>query len=322
MQFLTTDFWKHGQAGIIDIADKIYPTFWYGKQHPFEVEFVVTGDPRTHKIFDNLQIIGNRAEPESFHYEIVGDCYAFAEDKKNMYIRQEATKELYQFNGADIVYNEDYKELSEDMRPIADIPQFYKKSTIFPAYYYRKDTINEIEDSYHLFTGDDTGENVKNFSALAGAEIVRYKNLNEYRIWNHAKAVDIQKNGRMRGNMHYKEDKWYVQINPINIVQKNELKSDWDNKYKQNNNIPDAKLVPAELNLFKAPEDLFKPGTQNNYINLPNDWSRNIVQWNNLESKNSEIKMKDKYIKIRVRYSGKDLAVIAAINTLYSISYS
>jgi hypothetical protein len=28
---LTTDFWKHGQSGIIDIADKIKPTYWYGK---------------------------------------------------------------------------------------------------------------------------------------------------------------------------------------------------------------------------------------------------------------------------------------------------
>jgi hypothetical protein len=31
MQYLSTDFWKHGKAGIIDIADKIYPTYWYGK---------------------------------------------------------------------------------------------------------------------------------------------------------------------------------------------------------------------------------------------------------------------------------------------------
>ena len=92
MQFLTTDFWKHGQAGIIDIADKIYPTYWYGKQHPFEFEFVVADNPQLHKIFDNLEIISNNAEPESFHYEIIGDCYEFAKDKKNMYIRQEATK--------------------------------------------------------------------------------------------------------------------------------------------------------------------------------------------------------------------------------------
>lgn len=95
MQFLTTDFWKHGQAGIIDIADKIYPTYWYGKQHPFEFEFVVADSPDRHKIFDNLELISNKAAPESFHYEIVGECYDFAKDKKNMYIRQEATKELY-----------------------------------------------------------------------------------------------------------------------------------------------------------------------------------------------------------------------------------
>ena len=45
-----------------------------------------------HKIFDNLQIISNKARPESFHYEIVGETYDFARDKLNMYCRQEATK--------------------------------------------------------------------------------------------------------------------------------------------------------------------------------------------------------------------------------------
>lgn len=118
MQFLTTDFWKHGQAGIIDIADKIYPTYWYGKQHPFEFEFVVADSPDRHKIFDSLEIISNKAAPESFHYEIVGECYDFAKDKKNMYIRQEATKELYQFNGSDIVFNPDYKDLISEHRPL------------------------------------------------------------------------------------------------------------------------------------------------------------------------------------------------------------
>ena len=119
MQFLTTDFWKHGQAGIIDIADKIYPTYWYGKQHPFEFEFVVADSPDRHKIFDSLEIISNKAAPESFHYEIVGECYDFAKDKKNMYIRQEATKELYQFNGSDIVFNPDYKDLISEHRPLS-----------------------------------------------------------------------------------------------------------------------------------------------------------------------------------------------------------
>ena len=40
MQFLSTDFWKHGQAGSFDIADDIYPCYWYGKQHPFELSLI------------------------------------------------------------------------------------------------------------------------------------------------------------------------------------------------------------------------------------------------------------------------------------------
>jgi hypothetical protein len=95
MQFLSTDFWKHGQAGIIDIADDIYPTYWYGKQHPFEFECVVVQDSSVHKIFTNIELIANKAKPESFHYEIIGDAYDFAKDKKNMYFRQEAMKALW-----------------------------------------------------------------------------------------------------------------------------------------------------------------------------------------------------------------------------------
>ena len=336
MQFLTTDFWKHGQAGIIDIADEIAPTHWYGKQHPFEFEFVVADNPQSHKIFDNLQIISNKAAPESFHYEIVGECYEFAKDKKNMYIRQEATKELYQFNGSDIVYNPDYKTLNSEPRPLKNsTAKKYDKSTIFPLYYSRQDTINEIEDFYHLYGHDSQGNplSTKNFSALAGAEIVRYPNLDEYRIWNHAKAVDIhdfQKGGRMRGNMQYKEDKWDVQINPLNLVQRNESQSEWTNIYGDGK----KKMVPAEYNLFTLPDELYKKDEKGEYIldengnkilkpiALPSEWKRNIISWGVSDKINKEVKLKDKFIKIRVRYSGKDLAVISALKTLYSISYA
>lgn len=336
MQFLTTDFWKHGQAGIINIADKIAPTYWYGKQHPFEFEFVVANDPQFHKVFDNLQIISNKAAPESFHYEIIGECYDFAKDKKNMYIRQEATKELYQFNGSDIVYNPDYKTLNSEPRQMSGlVTTKYDKSTIFPLYYRREDTINEIEDYYHLYGHKDTYSNSdKNFSALSGAEIVRYPNLGEYRIWNHAKAVDIhdfKKGGRMRGNMQYKEDRWDIQINPINLVQRNEDQSEWTNAYGDKN----KKMVPAEYNLFTLPDELYEKDEETGKyildengnrvlkpIALPSDWERNVVSWGISDKLNKEVKLKDKFIKIRVRYSGKDLAVISALNTLYSISYA
>jgi len=35
-----------------------------------------------------------------------------------------------------------------------------------------------------------------------------------------------------------------------------------------------------------------------------------------------EVKIKDKWLKVRVRYKGNKLAIITAIRTLYSISYS
>jgi hypothetical protein len=95
MQFLTSDFWKHGQAGNFDIADDIFPTYWYGKRHPFEFECIVVDDPSVHKIFTNLELVANKAKPESFHYEVVGETYDFAKDKVNMYFRQEALKALW-----------------------------------------------------------------------------------------------------------------------------------------------------------------------------------------------------------------------------------
>ena len=338
MQFLTTDFWKHGQAGIIDIADKIYPTYWYGKQHPFEFEFIVADNPDKHKIFDNLEIISNNAEPDSFHYEIVGDCYDFAKDKKNMYIRQEATKQLYQYNGSDITYDHDYSNLESVHRPLKDsegnvIAGYYDRSTLLPLYYSRQDTINDIEDHYHL----KDGVNTKDFSALSGGEIVHYKTLDEYRVWNHAKAVDMQKRGRLRGNMQYNEDKWLVQINPINIVYKNE--KDWTDvdqdlitEYQSNGKKRSRELsnkIPIELGQSPIPDQVLEKGDITYDWDNPtksdipeNSLDRAIVSWGNLETKNEEVKLKDKWIKIRIRYTGVDLAVITAIKTLYSISYS
>lgn len=328
MQYLTTDFWKHGQAGIIDIADKVYPTYWYGKRHPFEFEFVVVDNPSTHKIFDNLQIISNNAEPESFHYEIVGDVYDFAKDKKNMYIRQEATKELYQYNGCDITYDHDYNKQQSIHRPLLnsdgeEISGYYDKSTLMPLYYSRQDTINEVEDYYHLKDNVPT----KDFSALAGGEIVYYDTLDEYRIWNHTKAVDMQSKGRLRGNMQYNEDQWLVQINPINIVQKNE--NSWDLEDLIGGRTVSKDKVPIELGQSPIPNEVlengditYDPDDQTNN-NIPeNSIDRAIVSWNWNESQMSEVKVKDKWIKIRVRYSGTKLAIITAITTLYSISYA
>lgn len=318
---LSTDFWKHGQSGIIDIKDEIKPCFWYGKQHPFEFEFVVNANIDTHKIFDNLQIISNKAAPESFHYEIVGDCFEFADDKKNMYIRQELTKDLYQYNGSDILYNRNALEMIPQKRPFISINGniYQDKSTIFPLYYTKCDTFNEVEDYYKQMTAPG-----KDYNHLTGSEIVYYPTLKEFRICTHAKAVDMKKGGgRLRGNMDYQEDKWRVQITPINLVQKNET-------WRTDVNIPIAlgnSPVPNDiLNTNITEEDIPKDMKNLGYTldDLKTDnWNvfpikqpdGSIVYASGNNRK--EIKMKDKFIKIKIRYTGDDLAIIGGVKTLF-----
>ena len=289
---LTTDFWKHGQSGIIDIKDKLKPTFWYGKRHPFEFEFVVVADPSIHKIFDNLKIISNSAEPESFHFEIVGDAYSFSNDKKNMYFRQEATKSVLQSLGSDLIYDRDYVDI---------IPQQNSVSTIFPSYYLRKDTVNEIEDSYIQMTSNSQK---RSYVALSGSEIVHDTVSDEYLIDTHISAQDVEKVGRMRGNMQYQEDHWYAQIPSIIFNQKNETQ--W-----QKNEPP--------LVINSVPDDI----TRNEITgeDLPNTYDIGQVRTDEWTFR-KEARIRDKYIKIRIRYSGERLALITSIITMFTRSYA
>ena len=133
--------------------------------------------------------------------------------------------------------------------------------------------------------------------------------------------------GRLRGNMQYNEDKWLVQINPINIVQKNEL--DWSQGDITGNSNCDSNKVPVELGQSPIPNDvLYEVNDKGEYVpkkglEVPEDMQdRAIVSWGDMESQNKEIKLKDKWIKIRIRYTGNKLAIITAIRTLYSVSYS
>lgn len=322
---LTTDFWKHGQSGIIDIKDKIKPCYWYGKQHPFEYEFVVVDNPATHKIFENLQIVSNKAVPDSFHYEVVGESYEFYEDKKNMYIRQEATKDFYQYNGSDILYNRNFLDLRGKQR---DILRNWKptgqkvKSTMFPLYYARVDTFNEIEDYYKGKTAPN-----KDYVNLSGSEIVYNEKLDEFRVWTHAKAADIKdpRIGRLRGNMNYQGDVWNIQINPIIFVQRNEPA--WNTAKLTKETIDKVPIsvgnspIPNDLKGFDItsetpvedymPQDLIDLGYGPEDIDTSDWWSGR-----------KEARLRDKYIKIRVRYTGEELAIITALKTLYTISYA
>lgn len=324
MKYLTTDFWKHGQAGIIDIADKIVHTQWYGRMHPFEVEVVVVDDSSVHKIYENLQIIGNMAEPESFHFEITGDYYEWEDDKLNVYFRQEAVKALYQYNGSDILFNRDFTEIIPRQRIEVD---YNDKSTMFPLYYVRQDRFDYVEDYYKGVTAPN-----KDYSYLSGTEIVHYDTLGEYRMWTHIKGNALNKVGRTRGNMWYQEDKWFVQIPSVNFVQKNE--ATWRKGTKQfvdiggvknyvslpplpvlNSPVPND-IINTNITDNDFPEELKEFGYDTRDIDV-SDWSGNYTADADLRK---EARIRDKYCKVRIRYTGDKPVVIQAIRTIYSDS--
>ena len=345
-----TWFWKHGQAGIITTEDKIRPCNWYGKQHPFEFEIIVVDNPATHKIFTDLQIIANKAKPESLHFEISGEVYNFANDKKNMFFRQEAIKHLYQYNGGDIVYNPNYLNIITEQRDILGRSvnnNIKDKSTQFPLYYSKVDTINEVEDYYQGMSDLN-----KDYQRMSGSEIVYDSVTNQYNIATHIKACpfkeyyyqkiskdkykeeynnfikvtnsdnsvdyfEIKTYGRLNGNMDYLEDRWFMQIPPIVYKQKNEkawITTNDDNHYPPlslyNNPLPESMSSLDTSQTIEIPKNLKDLGYTNNSFDC-NDWGNT-----------KETRIRDKYIKVKVRYSGEDLAIIYAIITSYTISYA
>ena len=374
MQFLTSDFWKHGQASLINpnLADDIKPTVWYGKQHPFEFEVCVVNEPSVHKIFQNLEIISNKAQPESFHFEIIGEAYDFAKDKAAMYFRQEARKALFQYNGVDISYNKDFLKIQPR--------QSSRSAELVYSYYERQDKLQEIKDSYigsaknsksyeklDTFKYSDAYNSWvgltpnKDYRHLSGAEIVYYKNRNEYRIWQHQPAINIDDLSQdtatsvIRGNCQYLEDRWRVSINPLLICYKNEynrkvsgsLCQPANSTWKEAAGSKNTKLPPITIRNTSLPSIIKQkgaidfPNTENmegvdnalyGLYNLENGLPIDNTNWlNDLsvyktdfgEAQNRrETDIRDKFVKVRIRYSGEDLAVIDFLNTIYTVSYA
>ena len=394
---LTTDFYLHGQAGIFDVAENLYPTYWYGEYHPFEFEFVVNDKIGQQKLFENLIIISNKAEPESFHFEIEGDNYEFSSDKRNMYFRQEATKNLFQNLGSDILYNRKYTDVAANkytqetyyrpktngeiihitgsdntefrFKPIYEnYPIHYHdglvqqvKSTIFPLYYERIDTYNDIYHKYHLMHSNDM---TYDFQNLSGSEIVWDRDLNQFNIVTHIKNNQIDLVGRLRGNSRYREGRWNIQIPSISFMQKNE--DEWPtvsfynqteeelevNHLTEDGPLKEAgnsyKIPPIVINSQYVPNDLDKnkleiedlPNIYTGRLNYTEDYMNyqdpqgNYITENHTEispakyvntsswTYRKETNIRDKWMKVRIRYSGKNLAIIHSVATLYNLSYS
>lgn len=347
---LRTDFWKHGAAGIIDIQETIKPCMWYGKQHPFEFEFIAGNSSAYYKRFDSIQLLTNNVVPESIHYTVIGDEYSFARDKRNMYFRQEATKAFYQQNGSDILYDHDAftNEFRAQITPIKtsnfietdnsgnylrhkSAQSSLYKSTIFPLVYSRQDTFNEIEDYYKKATSNFQSYDYPN---LTGGEILYNKRENTFCIQNHVKVRDIEAVGRSRGNAEFKNDHWNLQITPLRIYQKNESWTD----------VPPINLsnapVPEDMYPIQLKTDGVELLIQDKHIseNEPDHWTTDLSEyvpdevrkvgytttsnldvtpWDNIYSQSTETRLIGSYIKVKVRYNGKQLVLVKAVNTQF-----
>ena len=155
------------------------------------------------------------------------------------------------------------------------------------------------------------------FKNLSGSEIKWYRDLNQFNIVTHIKNNPINLVGRLRGNSYYKEGKWNIQIPSIIFNQKNE--EDWKDTLQGTVKIP-----PIVINSDNVPNDLTDSRISKD--KLPNIYRNDkdisgyisVGDW----TYRKETQIRDKWIKIRIRYSGKNLAIIHSIATLYSISYA
>lgn len=131
-------------------------------------------------------------------------------------------------------------------------------------------------DVYSLFKNNgrfDKGLKERLYKSKKGfrnAELEFDPILNNYMLSVHqdSKNMDDPQYRRRLGNIQYKEDSWYVTMDPI----------------------------------------IFDP-------NLEADKNDMTAPW-------TSTKIRDKYLKIRVKYSGEDLVVITALKTLMTLSYS
>lgn len=235
-KLLRNGFYVHGRAGIFneinyfdeDPNNEILPTKWYNKQEPFEFEFVVNTPAGIHKIFDNLVMISNNVEPESLEFEIIGDVYDF--NKAGLYKSEHASSNGF-WNSDGTFNSEEYAAkkiaLERETAKEGKYSQIFEKQQV------------EIEKDHVL---------------------------NQYILKVKQPIKNIKTYGRRRGNIEYKEDRWFTTITPI--------------YYKD-------RIV----------------GT-NNFTDL------------------KSTRIRDKWIKIRIKYTGEKLVVINAIQSLLRLSYA
>lgn len=234
-----TKIWSHE-------VTKAKPTQWFGEQHPFEFEFVVNEPQGVHKIIENLQILSNNVQPEQLTFEIIGDAYQFNKERISHLARAE---ENFTGDRVDsVITNKTNKNIPNKTELV------YSKSESLG------DLIKNVSKIKH-FTGLEWTGTVRE-----EPYVEKDTRTGQYHIVIPQECRNIETFGRRLGNIHYKEDSWYTNVEPI---------------------IYDSSLDNPEAT--------------------------------NTTEKYKSTRIRDKWVKIKVRYTGEDLAIITAIRTIMNV---
>lgn len=286
----TMKLWKHGYAGLYDNQGKIKPTNWYGKQHEFNFEFIVSDTPTIQKVFNNLQLLSNKAEPGKFEYEVVGEGYEWFDYKPIVLWANKKVEENI-FNDLDNAYKVILGKTSKDIQTTyPDFPDFIKEGDFYnpngriikklpylklkltdkkgtpekPRYTWEGD-FDDFWNSYRKPTNNKDNDYSFNCNEVC---LIEDDQLHEQRVHSEQLGNNMKKYGRVRGNMQYLEDAWKVEIRPIQF-----------------------------------------------------EWAY-LDKEGNLKKQKVETRHRDKFLKVKIRYSGEDLAVIQAVYTFFELSYA
>lgn len=208
----------------------------------------------------------------------------------------------------------------------------YNKSFIPWYYYCRVHNPNDIESYYYQAIVKN-----KNYDGLGGTELIWDRRLNDFKIAVHSKAVDIDgPGGIIRGNMKYYDNFWKITIPTILFKEKNETA--WPiieyNEDSIDLNSPEKIIIPKGKYPKPPLVPLIAPTIQD-------DISGNMIEINKIDSiaktmdltdisfdydtnswgERQEAKLQDRYMKVRIRYSGKDKVLLQAVKTYYNTTY-
>lgn len=112
---------------------------------------------------------------------------------------------------------------------------------------------------------------------------------------------NIKEYGRLLGNIEYKEDKWNIVISPIHYKKKQLIE-----------NLPGSEEVidPVPNNCNENDESCL-----NNAYEASYDSYYKVGQM-------EAAKLRDKWMKVKIKYKGDKLVVITAIQSMLAISYA